>query len=222
MKKNQSELLCWLLAALPLALALFCLPTLPQRVPLHWDLAGEVDDWGSPASALLIPAMTLGINALFALLPRIDPKRRNYQRFGGAYTAFRLVFNLFMLGMLCVTLYSAYRPGALPVNKVIPAGVGALFCVMGNYMPKFKPNYFLGLRTPWTLSSERVWHSTHRLAGALWFWGGLGFMAASFLLPPTALFAALLALVVVLAGVPCLYSYLAYRAEEGAGPGGEK
>lgn len=93
---------------------------------------------------------------------------------------------------------------------------------MGNYMPKFKPNYFLGLRTPWTLSSERVWHSTHRLAGALWFWGGLGFMAASFLLPPTALFAALLALVVVLAGVPCLYSYLAYRAEEGAGPGGEK
>ncbi|MBC5580972.1 SdpI family protein [Anaerofilum sp. BX8] len=221
MKKNRSELLCWVLAALPLALALCCLPTLPERIPLHWDLAGEIDGWGTRSSAFLIPAMTLGLNALFVLLPRIDPKRRNYPRFGGAYRAFRLMFNLFMLGMAAITLYSAYRPGALSVNKLIPAGVGALFCVMGNYMPKFKPNYFMGLRTPWTLASERVWHSTHRLAGALWFWGGLGFMGASFLLPPKPLFAALVALVALLAGVPCLYSYLAYRAGEEDG-GGQK
>ena len=212
MKKNRTEILCWVLAALPLAATLCCLPTLPARIPMHWNIAGEIDSWGGRGSAFFVPLLALGLNLMFAVLPKIDPRRANYVRFAGAYMVFRLVYNLFMLGMTIITLVSAYRPGNLAVGQLVSAGIGALFCVLGNYMPRFKPNYFIGIRTPWTLASEQVWYQTHRLGGVLWFWGGLAVFAASFLLPSSALFAAMMAVIVVIGLVPTAASYFYYRA----------
>ena len=102
---------------------------------------------------------------------------------GRAYrNAFRLALALFVLILQGVTLYAAFYPDGLDVSRIIAACVGALLCVAGNYMPKFRHNYFCGIRTPWTLASETCWRRTHRFAGPLWFWGGLA-LAAGQLFP---------------------------------------
>ncbi|MEG0804314.1 MAG: DUF1648 domain-containing protein, partial [Pygmaiobacter sp.] len=120
MKKRYVELGYWLLALLPLVCTLVCLPSLPERVPMHWNAAGEIDGWGQRSAALLMPFMIIGLNAMFLVLPKIDPKRKNYEGTGFAkgYHAFRLIFNLFMLLMTAITLYSAYNPNALHVEML--------------------------------------------------------------------------------------------------------
>lgn len=215
MKTNKRfELLCWGLSGLGLVLTLALLPALPDRVPLHWNAAGQVDGWGTRLSALLLPVTTLGLNALFLVLPAIDPKRKNYAAFAKAYEAFRLIFNLFMLLMCALTLYSAFYPDSAAMEKVVPASMGALLCVLGNYMPKFKNNYFVGIKTPWTLASEAVWRSTHRLGGILWFFGGLALMATAFLLPSAVGAKVSVAIMVVIVLVPVVFSYLSFRKEQ--------
>ena len=113
-----------------------------------------------------------------------------------------------------MTLYSAYAPGALEVGRLIPAAVGILFCVLGNYMPKFKPNYFVGIRTPWTLASENVWRRTHRLSGLLWFFGGLLYFVISLLIKPASAFPITIVVLLVIAVLPCAASYFYWRQEQ--------
>lgn len=216
MKHKRFELLCWAVALLPLVLVLCCLPTLPDAIPMHWNVSGQVDRWGGRYSAFLVPLLTLGLGAVLVALPAIDPKRDNYEKFGTAYRAFRLVFNLFMLGMTGITLYAAYRPNVVKTGVLVPVAVGALFCVLGNYMPKFKHNYFVGIKTPWTLASESVWRSTHRLAGVLWVAAGLFFIVGAFVLPGPLLYNAVMAVILTMVLVPIVYSYLAFRREEKA------
>ena len=145
-------------------------------------------------------------------LPYIDPRRRSYEKFGRAYDAFRLALALFVLILQGVTLYAAFYPDGLDVSRIIAACVGALLCVAGNYMPKFRHNYFCGIRTPWTLASETCWRRTHRFAGPLWFWGGLALAAGSFFLSGRWLAAATAALGAVLVVPAYLYSYFIYKS----------
>ena len=211
---NRTALISWVILLAGLAGALVCLPSLPDQIPIHWNTAGEIDGWGSRASAFWLPLVGLGCNLLFALLPKIDPRRENYSKFSGAYGAFRLIFSLFWTGMVLLTLYSAYAPGALEVGRLIPAAVGILFCVLGNYMPKFKPNYFVGIRTPWTLASENVWRRTHRLGGLLWFFGGLLYFVISLLIKPASAFPITIVVLLVIAVLPCAASYFYWRQEQ--------
>ena len=220
MKGNKRIVfISWAILLAGFAAALACLPSLPDRIPTHWNIEGEIDGWGGRATALWLPLAGLGLNLLFALLPKIDPRRENYARFSGAYNTFRLVFALFWMGMVLLTLYSAYRPGALEAGRLIPAAVGLLFCVLGNYMPKFKPNYFVGIRTPWTLASETVWRRTHRLGGILWFFGGLAYLVCSLLLDPRTAFPLTMGLLVLIGVLPCAASYFYWRAEQGTDHG---
>ena len=119
---------------------------------------------------------------------------------------------LFVLILQGVTLYAAFYPDGLDVSRIIAACVGALLCVAGNYMPKFRHNYFCGIRTPWTLASETCWRRTHRFAGPLWFWGGLALAAGSFFLSGRWLAAATAALGAVLVVPAYLYSYFIYKS----------
>lgn len=212
--KRYTVAASWVVLGVALAAALLCLPTLPNQIPIHWNAAGEIDGWGGRLTALLLPAVGLGLNLLFALLPKIDPRRKNYAWFDTAYGAFRLIFALFWLGLVLFTLVSAYRPAAL-TGRLLLAAVGALFCGLGACMPRFAPNYFVGIRTPWTLDSETVWRRTHLLGGRIWFFGGLVWMPAGLLLPSSFLLPALAALIVLLAIVPCAASYLYWRRDGG-------
>lgn len=145
-------------------------------------------------------------------LPYIDPRRRSYEKFGRAYDAFRLALALFVLILQGVTLYAAFYPDGLDVSRIIAACVGALLCVAGNYMPKFRHNYFCGIRTPWTLASETCWRHTSALrgrcgSGAVWRWRRAAFSSPAAGWPrPRRLWGAVLV-------VPAyLYSYFIYKS----------
>ena len=152
--------------------------------------------------------------ALLAFLPRIDPHRENYRKFAKGYRVLRLAFALFYLLAACTVPVAALFPQVFrqfPFSRLMLAALGLLFCVLGNFMPKFRHNYFCGIKSPWALADEENWRRTHRFAGPLWFWGGLGVAVLSFVLPEAAMFAASFAVFLALALVPFVYSYILYK-----------
>ena len=211
-RSNKTEWAIWGVCALAFAVTLALLPWLPERIPSHWNVEGQVDGWTTRLGAFFGPAMALGVSLMMRFLPCIDPRRRSYEKFGRAYDAFRLAMALFLLILQGVTLYAAFDPDGLDVSRIVAACVGALLCVAGNYMPKFRHNYFCGIRTPWTLASEDCWRGTHRFAGPLWFWGGLALAAGSFFLSGRGLAVATTVLGIALLVPTFLYSYFIYKS----------
>ncbi len=206
--RGELPLVVFLLA--DLAFGIWALPRLPGRVPVHWNLAGEADRYG-PAweNALLMPAIALVLWALFLVLPLADPLRKNYGRFPGTLKLFR-----WLVPLMVVAFHLVVALGALGLPIDSGRGTGAVlavfFVVLGNSMGKIRHNWFIGIRTPWTLASEEVWNRTHRLAGPLWVAGGLVQLAGAFV-PGTAgqvLFVAPLAVMVL---VPVGYSFVLFR-----------
>ena len=184
------------------------LPTAPERMPLHWNLAGEVDRYGGKLEGLfLLPLIALLLYGLLLVLPRLDPHRDNYASFAGAYQLLRLVLLLFM-GLI----YGALLWGGAPMPNVVGLLVGALLLVVGLVMPRLGMNWFAGIRTPWTLSSKLSWEKTHRLGGRLFVLAGLLMMVGSQLAGPWLwrLMAPTLAVAVV---APVLYSYWVWRGD---------
>jgi uncharacterized membrane protein len=140
---------------------------LPDPMPTHWNLAGEVDGWTSlPWGAFVLPLMLAGMWAIFQVLPLIDPRKANYAKFKGTYEILILTITTFMLGVHLVVLAKALGSD-ISIDRLVPIGVGLLLIVIGNLMPRTRPNWFVGIRTPWTLSSDRVWEKTHRFGGQL-------------------------------------------------------
>lgn len=211
MKNKRIEVIIWICAALPLAATLCLFPILPQQIPLHWNVNGEIDAYGSRFSALATGGLSLGLAALLQFLPRIDPKRANYEKFGTAYNAFRLALALFFIVMQGATLYAAFDPTGIRMESVITASLGVLLCVIGNFMPKFKHNYFVGIKTPWTLANTECWRRTHRFAAPLWVLGGILTILCSFFTGKSVLMFAEIGIITVIVLVPFLYSYLIYK-----------
>ena len=145
----------------------------PDKVPIHWNVAGEVDRYGSRTiGAFLFPAIILGMYLMFLGIPYIDPKKERYTQFKRVYHVFKNLLIVFMTAMYFITSFNALGYD-ISVATWIPLMVGALFVFLGNYMSKLKPNWFMGIRTPWTLSSEEVWNKTHRLGGKVFIGGGV-------------------------------------------------
>ena len=199
---------------LALAASLLLWEQLPDRIPTRWNAAGEVDGYSSrPVGALLVPAIMAVLAVLIPLLPRIDPLRANYAKFRSSY---HLVLNgvlTFMLGVHLLTL--AWVLGARPpVHRILPLGVGALFVLLGNVLPRTRRNWMFGIRTPWTLSSDRVWTRTHRVGGYVLFSAG-GLVILLALTAPTRLVGPLMGAIVAAAALGCIvYSYVAWRREK--------
>ncbi|MCB0217602.1 MAG: SdpI family protein [Caldilineae bacterium] len=202
-----------LVLALMFGLAAWTWPTAPDKVPVHWNLAGEVDRYGSRAEGLLIlPGMALLIYVLLRALPRLDPRRENYARFAGSYTAMRLgiLGLLFAIdGVMLLTL----RGVAVDVGLVVGGLVGLLLVGLGMLLPRFQPNWFAGIRTPWTLSSDRVWQQTHALGGKLFVVMGLLVILAGLSKAPWVFGLAMGSVVLGSLGL-VVYSYLLWRREQ--------
>ena len=204
-----------LLLLLSLAAGLFLYPRLPARVPSHWNLAGQVDGYASrPWGAVGIPLLSTGIYLLMLVVPLIDPKRENYRRFMGTYRVLRLMLVVFFVALHAVVLAAALG-SPVRTDLLVPAGVSLLFIVLGNLLGQVRHNYFVGIRTPWTLASETVWQQTHRVAAYAFVLAGLAGLVG--LLFPAAvravfLFGGLAGAV----GYSVVYSYLAF-AREAAG-----
>src|SRR5687768_1818423 len=190
-------------------------PDLPERVPTHWNFKGEVDGWSTRAwGAWMMPVMIAFIWALMRLLPSIDPRGRNYIKFGGTFEGIMLSVMLFLLALHGIMLAVALGyPVAM--DRAVPAGVGILLIVIGNLLPRARPNWFVGIRTPWTLSSDRVWEKSHRVGGRIFVLGGILIAVSPFFgaewnhwVPIAVVGVCSLAVVV--------YSYVAWRKEKTA------
>ncbi len=199
--------------ALMFLLAAYAWVQLPpgSQVPVHWNAAGEVDRYGGKVEGLLlIPAVTLGLAGLFAAVPRIDPKGDNILR---SWEAYRVVWATMLGVMLFVQagIVATVLGVPLQIGSLIPAGVGVLFILIGNYMGKIRPNYMFGVRTPWTLASDLSWNKTHRLTGWLFVLLGFFMIVASLLgLGEIWVWGLLAGIVVVLVTV-AVYSYVVWK-----------
>ena len=214
MKKHRSfNILLWALTFAPLAVALAVYPRLPSEIPTNWNFSGEADAFGPRYTIFYGAVLTVGLQLLMAALPKIDPRGGNYARFGAAYRAMRLVLALFGLGVTVVQAASAFPGAKLDATGLVTAGTGILLAMIGNYLPKIRPNYMCGIRTPWTLASENVWRRTHRLAGPFWVAGGAT-LAPSGPLARGAVLGFLTGLSCALLAVPVAASYFYFRAAQ--------
>jgi len=206
--KQDWPVLFFILATLAAGLLLY--PRLPDMMPGHWNIKGQIDGWVSkPFGVLFFPLLNLGLYPLMLLLPRIDPRRENYRRFAGVYRLIRLFLHVFLALLYIVTLLAALGY-TLRVDAIVKFAVSLLILVLGNYMGKIKHNYFVGIKTPWTLASEEVWYKTHRFAAPLWVGAGILGMAIS-VFRQVWLNWLYFASLIVIGLVPIIYSYFLFR-----------
>lgn len=188
---------------------------LPDTMEVHWDIHGNPNGWMPRAvGAAFLPALILVLGLVLRFIPRIDPRAENYQRFGTAYEVIIAAVLVMLLAAHGIMLAVALGHH-VSVTRIIPALVGVLFVVIGNMMPLVRPNWWVGIRTPWTLSNDRVWARTHRLAGYCMTAGGLIMILAALALPPSLGIAVLIAIAVASTVGPAVYSYLTWKREEG-------
>ena len=189
-------------------------PSLPDSIPIHWDSSWRVDGYAAKWAAIPIALFPLAMVLFMKVLPKIDPKRRNYDKFGDAYAV--------VTAALCVLLIAATWLSAavalgveFNVGLVLPLLGGAVLLVLGNFMPQFRQSYFLGIRTPWTLSNAEVWRKTHRLGGLLFCMLGIVWGVSAFV-PMGGVMAGLLIAVII---ILFAYSYLVYQNLDQTKPG---
>ncbi len=207
----RTELPQWVLVVGMFVFAVLSWSVVPERLPAHWNAAGQVNRYGGKFEVLLLlPVMTGGLYLLLRVLPRIDPGRANYPR-SGAYAVIR-ISTVALLAVIYGVIHLALRGRPPVVTTIVPLLVGGLFVVLGDVMGKIRPNWFVGIRTPWTLSSKTSWTRTHRLGGWLFILAGLAMLTAAVLWARWAPIVILVAAVgtVVWAWV---YSYLVWRRD---------
>lgn len=214
MKKiGKMQIAAWILALLPLLLVAAAYRRLPAEVPMQWNFGGQVG-YEPKWHLWLIAGLSPLFAVLFYFLPRFDPKKRNYDKFFGSYVGFQVVMMLFLLMMVGICVVEGLRPGTIDVAMVVCLAVSLLLVYLGNMMPKFRMNWFCGIKTPWTLSSETVWTRTHRLAGRMFFAAGLIGAIGAFIPHNAARIALLFGPLLLATLVPTVQSYRWYRAEQ--------
>lgn len=200
------------IAALAVAVSIWAYPQLPPTVATHWSLTGTPDGFSSRLMAVaIIPIVVLVMTGLFQVVPKLDPRGENYAKFFGTYWLIANTVIAFMLIAHAMIVASGLGI-SLRIDRLMPVGVGLLFIVLGNYLTRVEPNWFVGIRTPWTLSSDTVWRKTHRTGGWLMVLGGFMVVACAFL-PHGAFIPVLVAAILISAVIPIVQSYVLWKRE---------
>lgn len=207
----------WLLILAPGIYLAIIWNKLPERVAMHFDLKGNIDRYGSKNELLVLTAlMTLLAAAIYFFLPlvyKIDPKKYAAENKSRLHRI-AFVVSVFLSAVLFLLIYSSTHGSMKFSSNLIFAGVGLLFCFMGNYMHNIKPNYFAGFRLPWTLESADNWRKTHLLGGKLFFAGGFLIAVICLFTPVTVTIVAFFVITVALVIIPCVYSYRLYKKQK--------
>lgn len=198
------------------ALAAWLYPTLPNIMPVHWGITGEPNGWAPKLwGAWLLPIIGLLLTLLFPLFAKIDPKAENYKEFSRAWNVLQLGIVVFFAYVEGIIFYTVLHPAhnAL-LGRDLLIGIGFLFIVLGNYMGKIRQNFFIGVRTPWTLSDPEVWQKSQRIGGWTFVIGGIATMVLSWLFPMTiGWFTGVIIAIVI---IPILSSYILYQRKRRA------
>ena len=201
-KKNLKTLIITsIVILLPILAGVFLWDKLPEQIPFHWNANGEVDGWGSkPLAVFGMPAILLAFQWLCVLGTSADPKKANHSE-----KIIQLV--LWIIPVISVAVHAMVYMTALGaevrVEVIMPILVGLVLTIIGNYLPKCKQSYTIGIKIPWTLNSEENWNRTHRFAGRLWVVCGLALMLTGFF----GGFWVFLPIVLVMVAAPMIYSY---------------
>lgn len=198
---------------LPFIYLAFIWNSLPEKIPTHWSAKGDIDHWGDKIFLISVPFMLpVFIYILFLIIPKIDPKKK-ISLMGGKFHQIKFVFVLFASALALFVLFSSKSQSVSSPNFIFVL-IGILFIAMGNYFKVIQPNYFLGIRTPWTLENNEVWKITHVFAGKLWFIGGFLIVLSALLFEVSFFSTVFIVFVTVLAIVPMVYSYIKFKEIE--------
>ena len=178
MKSKKIRVITYLLGIISLITLASVYQYLPSQVPLHWGIDGSVR-YGSKNELWLVFGLTIILAVLLDILPKIDPHKEKYDKFGKYSDLYALSTILFLNILQGCLLIEAFRPHTLSIEKIVPGLVGVLFIIIGNLMPKIKTNFFIGFKTPWTLTNQDVWNKTHRLGGKMMFGMGIAMIIAA-------------------------------------------
>lgn len=214
--KNENKfikILTPIIAVLPLISYLFLYSSLPDQMPMNIALDGSVNSYGSKLEFVILPAISIVMYFILKLAPKLDPKGKSYEKVAGFYSFFILFMQILIgvvyLSMLCVVWGVQW----LNINFVIFIMLGFLFLLVGNYMPRMKQNFTMGIKTPWTLYSEKVWNKTHRLGGYMFMLASLPMFLVAFI-TNTFTFVILGFTVAIAVIVPTYMSYRWYKQEQ--------
>lgn len=210
MKFKKTDFIALAVLAATLVHLIIVYPSLPDLIVTNWGFNGDVS-YGGKSTLWMLMGMNAGLFVLFFIIPKIDPKGSNYAKVDGFYSSFRMVMIIFMAGLTEIVMLSADNPNRFNVGKIVMLAISLLFMFIGNYLPKCKQSYTLGIKTMWTLADERVWNDTHRIGGVTFVVMGLvGFVSALFLPENVCMY---IFLISTLGGTvfTFVYSYLSYR-----------
>jgi uncharacterized membrane protein len=199
------------------AFALAVYGRLPARVPSRISFSGEVVGWMPRSTGAFLPALIgTALIALTYVVPRIDPRAANVEKFRGDWWMLVNLIVTFFAAMEVITLgYALGWP--MDLGRGMLVSLGLLFVGIGNYLPRVRSNWFMGIRTPWTMDNERVWRATHRVGGRTWVAAGLA-MSIAALLPASARAVTMGLCIGAAVVIPLAYSYVAWRRDMAGRP----
>ncbi|HYT62818.1 MAG TPA: SdpI family protein [Gemmatimonadales bacterium] len=203
------------IAAVAVAVSIWAYPRLPPTVAMHWDLRGAPDGFSSRLLAVsIVPVVLLVMTGLYNVLPKLDPRGENYAKFLSTYWLIGNAVIVFVLVAHAMIIASGLGY-SVRIDRLMPLGFGLLFIFLGNYITRVEPNWFVGIRTPWTLSSDTVWRKTHRTGGWLMVLGGFVLAVGAFILPHGAFLPLFVTTIVIVALIPIVQSYVLWKREQG-------
>ena len=214
-RENKKKLiLTSIVILLPILIGLMLWNKLPDQVPTHWNAQGEVDGWSGKIFAVFgLPIILFVMHWACVLGTSADPKKQNIE--GKVLGIVFWICPIISL-LVCTLSYGVALGVEFKVDKIMLALMGIMFIVIGNYLPKCKQSYTMGIKLPWTLNDEENWNRTHRMGGKLWVASGI-ILLLSMLLPASAMVVVVLAVIGVAIFVPTVYSYLLFREKEKRG-----
>lgn len=211
MKSKRNIALMWVISLVPIIILIMIYGKMPETVPTNFGFDGTINAYGPKSTLWMLAGMGPLLALLFQFMPRIDPRKRNYEKFQKYYDVFAIFMELFLLGISSMIFVEILRPGTVSIGRSVTVLVCLLFLLMGNMMGKIKHNYFFGIKTPWTLADPDVWNRTHRLGGRIWFVIGILLLPCCLLLPEKVFFVLLMAGILGSTAVLLILSYLWYR-----------
>jgi uncharacterized membrane protein len=212
--KKYGPWLVGLMIIAPLIYGAIIYPQLPSRIPTHFNIEGKADAWGGPSSIFIGPgimgAVSIFVYILMSNLKTFDPKKYDEAN-DTLYSNFAVLTVAFLSALSTIIIYSSTHADEINVGKLILPLVGLSFAGLGWYMPKFKQNYFVGFKLPWTLENETNWNETHKVAGKLWIYGGLFQAVVTFILPMKFGMIAFMLAIAVMVIIPSVFSYRLFK-----------
>ena len=217
MKKGLLLLLIVILIALvPMIYLAITWNSIPEIVPVHFNLEMEPDRFGNKKELILVTAIISVVSILLFLLlknlHRIDPKRKNLPP-SPPFTRLGFGLIIFLNALSILIILAATQSSSLMENLFFPV-IGLLFAFLGNYMVSLKPNYFAGFRVPWTLSDPENWRKTHQLGGRIWFWAGIAFAVVSLFIPFKTVLIVFVVMIVIITIWPVVFSYKLFKSKQ--------